>query len=346
MSQLGRSKTGRNDPCPCGSGRKFKRCHAIIKHPPITGSTSVGGLTETVSARPRRYLSAPECRSIAKSLRGALETYAITPSPGSDIAKWLVELEWLARMIVVHTGVHVPTAEKARYDRAFAMVDQASRIASALDALRGVDGVELRARWLKERFDRLETSRAKAQDFLWELEVAGRLARGGLFPAFQEPDITVRACGETVKLPCKRPRSLARIRDALRRASDQVDAHGGGPALTIVGVEAIVQPARNEDVPRHAFTAPNAFATREDFHAATRTITRDLRLQTTHDVEGHLRHEGIVGVIMAGIVAGTVAEAPPGYVGCWVTMGGARGDPTSAAIFKAVGNALLLGGPA
>jgi uncharacterized protein len=21
------ARTGRNDPCPCGSGRKFKRCH-------------------------------------------------------------------------------------------------------------------------------------------------------------------------------------------------------------------------------------------------------------------------------------------------------------------------------
>lgn len=25
--QLSRGGTGRNDPCPCGSGNKFKRCH-------------------------------------------------------------------------------------------------------------------------------------------------------------------------------------------------------------------------------------------------------------------------------------------------------------------------------
>jgi uncharacterized protein YecA (UPF0149 family) len=24
--QLGRGKVGRNDPCPCGSGKKFKKC--------------------------------------------------------------------------------------------------------------------------------------------------------------------------------------------------------------------------------------------------------------------------------------------------------------------------------
>jgi hypothetical protein len=27
MSQRGRNKVGRNDPCPCGSGRKYKKCH-------------------------------------------------------------------------------------------------------------------------------------------------------------------------------------------------------------------------------------------------------------------------------------------------------------------------------
>ena len=28
---LGGGKTGRNDPCPCGSGKKFKRCHGGMK---------------------------------------------------------------------------------------------------------------------------------------------------------------------------------------------------------------------------------------------------------------------------------------------------------------------------
>ena len=27
---------GRNDPCPCGSGEKFKRCHGAV--PPPTGT--------------------------------------------------------------------------------------------------------------------------------------------------------------------------------------------------------------------------------------------------------------------------------------------------------------------
>jgi serine-type anaerobic sulfatase-maturating enzyme len=33
--------SGRNDPCPCGSGRKFKRCHGQInnhRHPGVEAS--------------------------------------------------------------------------------------------------------------------------------------------------------------------------------------------------------------------------------------------------------------------------------------------------------------------
>ena len=28
-SVAGRNKVGRNDPCPCGSGKKWKRCHGV-----------------------------------------------------------------------------------------------------------------------------------------------------------------------------------------------------------------------------------------------------------------------------------------------------------------------------
>src|SRR5487761_1453955 len=30
------SKTGRNEPCPCGSGKKFKRCHGALNTTPNT----------------------------------------------------------------------------------------------------------------------------------------------------------------------------------------------------------------------------------------------------------------------------------------------------------------------
>lgn len=29
--QAARRRVGRNDPCPCGSGKKFKKCHAKVR---------------------------------------------------------------------------------------------------------------------------------------------------------------------------------------------------------------------------------------------------------------------------------------------------------------------------
>lgn len=38
-------KTGRNDPCPCGSGRKYKHCHArAAKRAPADDLERVKGL--------------------------------------------------------------------------------------------------------------------------------------------------------------------------------------------------------------------------------------------------------------------------------------------------------------
>src|SRR5690348_664960 len=34
MRQQGKRKIGRNEPCPCGSGIKFKRCHGNVIPPP------------------------------------------------------------------------------------------------------------------------------------------------------------------------------------------------------------------------------------------------------------------------------------------------------------------------
>lgn len=33
MTQGQKSKIGRNEPCPCGSGQKFKKCHGLTNHP-------------------------------------------------------------------------------------------------------------------------------------------------------------------------------------------------------------------------------------------------------------------------------------------------------------------------
>jgi hypothetical protein len=40
MTAIKRMTTGRNDPCPCGSGKKFKKCCAAKAEPTIAGLTA------------------------------------------------------------------------------------------------------------------------------------------------------------------------------------------------------------------------------------------------------------------------------------------------------------------
>ena len=35
-------KVGRNDPCPCGSGKKYKKCHGAGEGPPHGSGVPVG----------------------------------------------------------------------------------------------------------------------------------------------------------------------------------------------------------------------------------------------------------------------------------------------------------------
>jgi len=36
------SKIGRNDPCPCGSGKKYKKCHGMPGAPPLGSEARAG----------------------------------------------------------------------------------------------------------------------------------------------------------------------------------------------------------------------------------------------------------------------------------------------------------------
>lgn len=51
--------TGRNEPCPCGSGKKFKRCHGINAAPKVTppAAMNTGGAGAPGAANPYEALS-------------------------------------------------------------------------------------------------------------------------------------------------------------------------------------------------------------------------------------------------------------------------------------------------
>ena len=62
MTNRGKRKIGRNDPCPCGSGEKYKRCHGRLTVPPLGPSA---GQIEAVM----ETLEAPHCDQADKDCR-------------------------------------------------------------------------------------------------------------------------------------------------------------------------------------------------------------------------------------------------------------------------------------
>jgi hypothetical protein len=61
-------KVGRNDPCPCGSGKKYKQCHEAADRARLAESSDVAGMTETELARDLERHLTPER---LEGLRGA-----------------------------------------------------------------------------------------------------------------------------------------------------------------------------------------------------------------------------------------------------------------------------------
>lgn len=122
-------------------------------------------------------------------------------------------------------------AMSADVERAVAAVlpfFQIRDITLALEALGPVAAGNPNAlRALRRRFDRIEVQGADAQNRIFELEIAGRLARNGVPVRFDEPDIVAaaRPFGRFA-LACKRPQNLLRIRERIEDGARQVGRHG------------------------------------------------------------------------------------------------------------------------
>lgn len=67
------TKISRNDPCPCGSGKKYKKCCAVKKAVPPLSSRSVSCLSSQ-QAQGARVFSALE------SIRSSSEAFAEKPA--------------------------------------------------------------------------------------------------------------------------------------------------------------------------------------------------------------------------------------------------------------------------
>ena len=70
------SRTGRNDPCPCGSGKKYKHCHYEKDRDRLQQSSEVAGLTQSeLAADPERHLT-----RAALEKKSSLDLIAMDPA--------------------------------------------------------------------------------------------------------------------------------------------------------------------------------------------------------------------------------------------------------------------------
>jgi tetratricopeptide (TPR) repeat protein len=192
-----RAKTGRNDPCPCGSGRKFKVCHgAEPSRAPQTPSS--GSRVETLFRESERHLRAGELDRAIPILhelwRLAPDDAMVTHNLGTaylvaqrhdEALVWLRRsLEQLPTFARTHFHLGLVLSHLGDEDAAIAAFQRASELAPDLADAAHKAGDSLWAKGrLKDAIAAYERSFAGAPG-----TTSGRLARAKAFLVREEPE--------------------------------------------------------------------------------------------------------------------------------------------------------------
>lgn len=188
----------------------------------------------------RTTLTAERCADIAATIRSGVAALGLRLTPTNDLERMARDAEWLAKEPGALEGR--PVADEERRSDALLTAEQAGRVAATLQLLPLLKNHEPAVRWLRGRIDRLQTQDTEALDHLFELEMAGRLARAtDLTVSIEEPDIVATLpSGRSFLIACKRPRSLKGVSDSIRTAKHQIrELRAGRAAVIFIGTEAI-----------------------------------------------------------------------------------------------------------
>lgn len=251
-----------------------------------------------------------DCAIVSSTLAGLAAELGIRCSPGSDIAVMISELEWLGSFSPEDPQPHTAhRVDRERSLRAFPMFEQARRVARALLVTQSMPGSSERARHLRKRFDRLKTQNELAQDVLFEIEMAGKLAEAGIPIAFEEPDIIAFPSQPTeIAFACKRPRTSKAIKQCLRDASRQI-CDSGRDGVILIGVEAILH--RDEPTGRPiTYTTPISDLQPFGRHKLDQSLG-----SLNPSLAGAFRSDQVLGVIFCGILT---AWARTEYRYAWI----------------------------
>lgn len=257
-----------------------------------------------------RTISAQECRDVAELLERAIARHEIRCPGGSDLDRMVKACRWMGRFpddAIQPDAAFAADSEQAK--DAFPLFEQARRVASAVTWTEEAPGLTDRMRFLRKRFDRLKTQDSKSQDAIFEIEVAGRLARTGLHVEFSEPDIVVSAGHERLALACKRPRREAAIADVLRGAAQQIEAQSE-PGIIVVGIEAIFHRRDNGVI---GFS----MASDAEFAEETRVRLDALLVDVAPSMQRAFQTPQVLGVLYCGVVTAW-SKQPSAYLYRWL----------------------------
>lgn len=169
---------------------------------------------------------------------------------------------------------------------------------------------------LRRDHDRIKTQTADAQNRLFELEVAGRLVRGGARVRFDEPDIVASATPfGRFCVACKRPQNLARLRERIADAARQIERRSLA-GFVVVDLQPLIFTNDAFDRPTRFYDLAGAAEVAEEL-----AIDMDERITTVADAVGRARaKKHVMGVVFAATGWGIHDEGPaPRYAWAWVT---------------------------
>lgn len=264
-------------------------------------------------------LTSGHCREVAHHLRTRLNALGLTLGAASPLARLLVEVDWMASFdgppLDETSGASRVDAERAAdaVIRFLQMQDiTATLVALGRVALENPEAVKA----LRKRFDRIETQTADTQDRLFELEVAGRLARRGIRVEFDEPDIVAKSHGlGRFSIACKRPHNLDRLRERIDKGAAQI-ARRGLQGFVVLDLQPLIFETNDNARPTRFYELHGDAQLAHELAA-----DMDGRIAVVADTVARARQvERVAGVVFAAMGWGMTENPPrPTYEWAWVT---------------------------
>ncbi len=242
--------------------------------------------------------------ALARSIRTSLHDLDVKLNSGSELECILRDFEWVGGFAgdVFDTIAGPAKLDVRRAGEVTWRVFRLRRIATALQGAVNVNGASDKAQCLRKRIDRLRSHDPQSLDALWELEVAGAMARTGCAVEMSETDVVLRHENEAMwGIECKHPRSKRGLRDSIRDGCKQL-ASRRICGVVVVNADAVLHRAHDAEKPI-IFTAD----TPEDFFGGVGRRMNEQLDRLTLDM-GRVLNEFTAGVVLVCASVGWCKE--------------------------------------